>query len=129
MTRASNRGRNSDPHGTSTNLIQEIQVAWQLLRDGRVPSYAKILPAILVAVYVLSPIDFIPDPLLGPGQVDDVAILFLGLALFRALVPEHIVREYYAKVQGKTPSDTEKPRSTAADDDYVDAEYRVLHDD
>ena len=129
MTKASNRDGHTDPHGTTTNLIQELRIAWQLLRDGRVPGYAKVLPAVLVAVYVLSPIDLIPDPLFGPGQVDDVAILFLGLALFRALVPERIVKEYYSKMQGKTPSGTETPRPPAADGDYIDAEYRVLHDD
>jgi len=128
MTRASNRGGSSAPPGGTTNFLQEIRIAWQLFRDGRVPGYAKILPVALVALYVLSPIDLIPDFLLGPGQIDDVALLLAGLALFRALVPDHIAQEYYARARGKTPGSAEQ-QSSATTDDYIDAEYRVLHDD
>lgn len=126
MSRTSSRGPYSGSTGAIANLIREIQLAWLLLRDARVPLYAKILPALLVVIYVLFPIDVLPDPILGLGQLDDLGVLFLGLAIFRALVPGHILEEYSGKVsRGKA----NPPRSTQTGEDYIDAEYRVLHDD
>lgn len=34
--------------------------------------------------YLISPIDIIPDPIVGPGQVDDIAVIVMGVrALLR----------------------------------------------
>ena len=39
--------------------------------------------AVLALVYLVSPVDFIPDALLGPGQLDDLLVILsaLGFAL------------------------------------------------
>ena len=44
-------------------------------RKGSLWSPRSIVFYLLAIVYTLSPIDFIPDAMLGPGQVDDAAVI------------------------------------------------------
>ena len=67
--------------------------ALRLVRDNRVPLYAKIVPA-LALVYVISPLDFVPDWIPALGQMDDLAVLAAGLTLFLRLCPPEIVEEH-----------------------------------
>ena len=43
-------------------LVMEAKLIWRLLLDGRVSLWTKLIPAAAV-LYVLSPVDFIPDVL------------------------------------------------------------------
>jgi len=68
----------------------------RLMRDPRVPPGSKLI-AVLAAGYVLSPIDLMPEVLLGPlGLVDD--LLVLGAALSRMLNHVHpdVVRSHWS---------------------------------
>ena len=47
-------------------------------------------------LYLISPIDFVPDVLLGLGQLDDFGVILLGMTLFVKLCPPELV-DYYAK--------------------------------
>ena len=67
-------------------LFAELRLAWRLMREPRVPLVAKALPALAV-LYVLSPLDFIPDILPVLGQVDDIGILILSVKLFLRMCP------------------------------------------
>lgn len=78
---------NSEP---LPGLFGEVQNSWKLFLDPRVPAAVKLLPFLLVAVYFLVPVDFVPDPLLGAGQVDDLGILIAALVLFRVIAPNYI---------------------------------------
>ena len=79
----------SQKAGILASIIKNARLVWRLLRDRDVPAWLKmILPATLV--YLLFPIDFIPDPALGLGQLDDIAIILLGLKLFIELSPQEI---------------------------------------
>ncbi|MEA3338874.1 MAG: DUF1232 domain-containing protein, partial [Chloroflexota bacterium] len=40
------------------------------------------------------PMDIIPDMALGLGQLDDLAVVLLGLKLFIELAPPDVVREH-----------------------------------
>jgi uncharacterized membrane protein YkvA (DUF1232 family) len=67
----------------------------RLLRDSRVPRGAKAI-ALLGVAYVLSPLDLLPELVLGPiGLVDDV--LVVGVALSRLLNHVHpdVVRSHW----------------------------------
>lgn len=75
------------------SIIDQILVTWRLLLDSRVPLWTKAIPFLGIA-YVLSPIDIIPDFLIGLGQLDDLGIIFGSLCLFEALVPEYIADEH-----------------------------------
>ncbi|MBI1279952.1 MAG: DUF1232 domain-containing protein [Anaerolineaceae bacterium] len=81
-------------------LIDQIRLTWALLKDSRVPIWAKVIP-ILGIVYVLSPLDFIPDVLPILGQLDDLAIVIGGMRLFASVVPQDIVEEHRAIIAGK----------------------------
>src|SRR5215212_11428737 len=57
---------NMNPLSLATTLLREGKLAWHLFRDPRVPTLAKFIPAFAL-LYVLSPIDLIPDwvPIIG----------------------------------------------------------------
>jgi hypothetical protein len=44
------------------------------------PLLRKILPLLFVVIYFLSPIDLVPDVLVGPGWIDD--LLLVGLLIW-----------------------------------------------
>jgi uncharacterized membrane protein YkvA (DUF1232 family) len=92
------------PNIESLNFLQRIQLAWNLMRDDRVSPWLKKLGPLAIVAYVVSPIDIIPDFLLGPGQVDDVGIIAIGLViLLRMLVrfaPTDIVNEHVSRIVG-----------------------------
>ena len=120
----SNSDRNSP--GFWMNLFNSFRIAWKLMWDGRVPFSAKLVPIIAV-VYILSPIDIMPDLIPGLGQLDDVAILLLGVQAFIALSPQDIVKRIRAEIEGRPsdggwnvtgsrPNDSNQPRSSASND-------------
>jgi len=79
--------------GLLAEIARQLQLIWRLLHDSRVSPWVKLLvPATLL--YVISPIDFIPDVALGLGQLDDLTILLLGLWLFVDLCPKDVVRQH-----------------------------------
>ena len=73
--------------------MRQARLAWRLFWDQRVPLWTKLIPPAVMA-YVISPIDIIPDVALGLGQLDDIAVLLLGLKLFIELAPPEVVREH-----------------------------------
>ena len=70
-------------------LRQEGAVLWRSLIDKDTPMSAR-LAALGVIVYVISPIDIIPDFIPILGWIDDLIIIPVGLALVRGLVPEDV---------------------------------------
>jgi uncharacterized membrane protein YkvA (DUF1232 family) len=119
---------NSDRHspGFWMNLFNSFRVAWRLMWDSRVPASAKLVP-ILTILYILSPIDLVPDVIVGLGQLDDIAILLLGTQLFIAVSPKDIVERVRAEIEGRPPDggwtvtgsqpdDSGKTGSSASDD-------------
>lgn len=76
-------------------LFKQLRLVWLLFRDNRVSLWTKsILPILLL--YIVSPIDILPDVLIGVGQLDDLGVMLLGIALFVKLCPPDIV-DYYRK--------------------------------
>lgn len=57
-----------------------------LLRDPAVPLQAKLV-LLLVVAYLAMPFDLVPDFIPVLGQVDDVAVIVIGVALAVVLVP------------------------------------------
>jgi uncharacterized membrane protein YkvA (DUF1232 family) len=92
------------PNLDSLNVLQRIQLALNLMRDDRVAGWIKKVGPAAILAYVLSPVDVIPDFLLGPGQVDDLGIIAIGLViLLRMLVrfaPAEVVDEHVARIVG-----------------------------
>ena len=101
------------------NLLEQLRLGWGLLWDPRVPLWTKLIPLIGI-LYVLSPIDFIPDPILGLGQLDDLGVLLIGLRMFMHFVPDDVMRRHL-----KSSSTGDDWRIVDEDPPSIDAEYEV----
>jgi uncharacterized membrane protein YkvA (DUF1232 family) len=69
-----------------------VTTARRLRRDPRVPRRAKVAVAI-AAVWVLSPIDLIPEFLPVIGPLDDVVVVALVLRYAARTVPREVLLE------------------------------------
>lgn len=107
--------------GILAELLHRVQLVWRLLVDRRVPLPTKLIIPGVVGVYVLSPIDLMPDVLLLLGQIDDLAVLLAGIALFIELCPKEIVEEHRAALARPSAPDADSSQA-----ETVDAEYRVI---
>jgi len=106
-----------------TETVRTLRLVWRLLNDTRVSLWPKLIIPATIA-YVIWPLDFLPDVIPGLGQLDDVAILLLGIALFIELCPKAIVQEIRRELSGA--ANTADQRSAQ---DVVDASYRVIPDE
>ena len=69
---------------------KELILAWAILRDVRTPASAK-LATIAAVLYVISPIDLVPDFIPFLGWLDDGLIAILLLKLAQKLLPEDLL--------------------------------------
>jgi uncharacterized membrane protein YkvA (DUF1232 family) len=100
-------------------ILKQARLAFRLLRDERVPTATKLLiPAMLL--YLISPLDLMPDLIPMVGQVDDVMILLLGIVAFIKLCPEWLVAEH----QGSNAGVEAPPRGPAVGSEPIDASYQ-----
>jgi uncharacterized membrane protein YkvA (DUF1232 family) len=79
------------------HLPQFVRLYWRLLRDGRVSVWPKAL-LLVGLLYLVSPIDLIPDVLPVIGEVDDLLLLIVVCRLFIYLCPPEIVREHVRRI-------------------------------
>ena len=99
-------------------LFSQVRLTSRLLREPRVPLVAKSVP-VLAALYLVSPLDFIPDLFPVLGQVDDVTLGLVALATFLRMCPAGPVAFHRGAIAGGRPY---SPMSTT--DDVIDAEWR-----
>src|SRR5438477_1460566 len=76
-------------------LPNMVMLMGRLLRDARVPTAEKALFAAAI-VYVISPVDFIPDVFPFIGQVDDLYVVALVLLRLINRTDETVVREHWS---------------------------------
>ena len=79
--------------GWLKEFVTQLQLAWKLLWDSRVPLTTKLVPLAVLA-YLIMPFDVLPDAILGLGQVDDIVVLLVGLRMFVSLCPPAVVAEH-----------------------------------
>jgi uncharacterized membrane protein YkvA (DUF1232 family) len=75
-------------------LPNMVVLLGRLLKDARVPTAEKAL-FVAAIVYVVSPLDFIPDVFPFIGQVDDIYIVALTLLRLVNRSDESIVRQHW----------------------------------
>jgi uncharacterized membrane protein YkvA (DUF1232 family) len=112
-------------------LINQGKLAWRLFRDPNVTPLVRYGIPLLGLIYLISPIDIIPDALLGLGQLDDIAVIMLLTKLFISLAPDDIVAMYRQGGQPAAPAADADAQAAgnpppAADDEVIDTEYRVV---
>ena len=103
-------------------VIGNLQLAWRLFEDPRVPIWVKSIPVLAVA-YLIWPLDLLADPVLGLGQLDDLGVILLGMKLFLTLSPAQVVEELKQRSAiGEEPIEP-------SDDEVIDTTFRVLDQD
>ena len=107
---------------TRTTLIQTVfsqaRLAWRLVREPHVPLLTKAV--LLVGVlYVIDPLDLIPDVLPVLGEIDDLTVVLLAVILFLKLCPMDAVSFHRgALARG------ERYSPMGRSDTIIDADYR-----
>jgi uncharacterized membrane protein YkvA (DUF1232 family) len=71
-----------------------VRLIWRLAKDPRVPARTKAILLITVG-YLASPIDLIPDFIVGIGYADDLLVAAFALDQILNRVPEAVVRDQW----------------------------------
>ena len=112
--------KTQDNRGSLRKLFDRLTLSWRLMADRRVGVFHKLIPP-LALLYVVSPVDFIPELLLGPfGVVDDIGVAILALEFFIRMAPSDVVKEHLRDLQGRFYEE-----ASYADEDVVEGEYNV----
>ena len=80
-----------------TMFRKELLMAWALLRDPRAPKSAKAV-IVLAGLYVISPVDFVPDFIPILGWLDDGLIAYLLMQLAFKFLPSDFLASLEAMV-------------------------------
>lgn len=80
------------------NLKKYVFVLYFAYKDSRVPWYAKLFTASVVA-YAFSPIDLIPDFIPVLGYLDDIIIVPLGIKLALKMIPNAVIKDCEEKAE------------------------------
>ena len=96
--RTRNAGRR-ESRGRMANFLMflpnMVKLLGRLLKDSRVPKAEKAL-FVAAIVYVISPIDFIPDVFPFIGQVDDIYVVALSLLRLINRTDDRVVRQLWS---------------------------------
>ncbi len=106
--------------GRLSDILRQGRLILRLLGDARIPMWQKAIPVIGI-LYVLSPVDLIPDFIVGLGQLDDIAILLLAAKLFLDMTPRNIVAEHEVAMASRDAATGNSDPGS-----YVDANFTVL---
>ncbi|MBM3129985.1 MAG: DUF1232 domain-containing protein [Chloroflexi bacterium] len=107
--------------GALAQFVRTLRLVWRLFNDARVPGFPKlIIPAAIL--YVISPIDLVPDLALGLGQLDDLGVVALAIALFIETCPRALVEEHRRALA----TDDAPPTS---DENVIEGSARRIPDD
>jgi uncharacterized membrane protein YkvA (DUF1232 family) len=95
------------PEGATGSIFQRLllpahvaELVWGVVGDPRVPRRAK-LALMGGALYMFSPIDLLPELILGKiGYLDDAFVAIRSLRVLLADTPESIVRDHWAGSRG-----------------------------
>lgn len=104
--------------GLIRTVVANVRLSVRLLREPRVPLVRKAV-LVFVALYFISPLDFIPDIMPIIGEVDDVAVALLALQFFLQLCPPEAVAYHRAAIE-QGQRFTRMPASGPV----IDAEFR-----
>ena len=82
-------------------------------RDRDTPWYAKAIAA-ATAAYAFSPIDLIPDFIPFLGQLDDLVLVPLGIALAWRMIPKQVLARCREEAARRLAEGTPRSRLAAA---------------
>lgn len=76
----------------------KLALGRDLFRDPRVPVWARVVAVVLV-LYLASPIDLLPDFIPVVGLLDDLLIVMAGAGLLLRSVPASVIEEHLARYE------------------------------
>jgi uncharacterized membrane protein YkvA (DUF1232 family) len=88
-----------------TRFRKELLLAWAIVRDTRTPASAK-LATIAAVLYVISPVDFVPDLIPILGWLDDGVVALLLLKWAQRLLPADLLAALKARQDEKASQRT-----------------------
>ncbi|MBI3972602.1 MAG: DUF1232 domain-containing protein [Chloroflexi bacterium] len=94
-------------------LKRDTYAVYLACRDPRVPWYAKLFAAAVVA-YAFSPIDLIPDFIPVLGYLDDLVVVPLGIYLALKMIPSPVMADCRARAERAIAEGSRKPRNWLA---------------
>jgi len=98
-------------------LWREVKLALRLLREPRVPMWVRAtIPTAFL--YVVSPVDLLPDFIPGVGQIDDLVILFAAVKLFIRLCPLAAVAFHRDAIADRRPFSPMAPTNVVIEADF-----------
>ncbi len=80
--------------GALRDIPHYLRLLWGLARDSRVATVDKLL-VLGAALYIVSPIDVIPDFIPFLGQVDDLYLLILALQRMVSRAGRHVLADHW----------------------------------
>ncbi len=81
--------------GEALGLVQAIVgLLWSTARDPRVPRGTKVIAALL-AVYLMCPLDIIPDWIPVLGHLDDAVLIAVAVPWILRRLPPEVVRDHW----------------------------------
>jgi len=78
----------------------KIRLAWRLMRDDRLPLLVKVVIPGLVA-YLLMPLDIIPDFIPVLGQLDDILLIVIAVAVLMRFTPVRLLEEHLGRLEAE----------------------------
>jgi len=79
---------------------QRLGLGSALMRDPRLPMRIRLL-MLAVGLYLVMPLDIIPDFIPVVGALDDVLIVLIALRLLLRSIPESLLDEHLREVEGR----------------------------
>ena len=79
---------------------KEIMMVWAMLRNPGAPGISKIV-ALLAVVYIISPVDLVPDVIPILGWIDDGVVSILLFKLAFKLLPKEMYESLKAQFEKK----------------------------
>jgi uncharacterized membrane protein YkvA (DUF1232 family) len=84
-------------------MIGRVRMIWKVLKDRRTPGWSKLAFVVVTVLYIVSPIDLIPDFILGFGWLDDIVMIPFLAWLTTQAAPRWVRREARDEVEKADP--------------------------
>ena len=102
-------------------LLSRVRLTWRLMREPAVAIFAKSLP-LLAMLYVIFPLDFVPDLIPVLGQLDDLGVIVIAIEAFVHLCPPEAVAFHRDAIAfGRKYAPMLRPEEAGR---VIDAEFR-----
>ena len=105
-------------------LLNSARLLGRLMREPRVPLLTKAIP-VLAGLYIVTPLDFVPDILPALGQIDDLVIAVVAVEVFVRMCQRDVKTHHeHAIASRRRYSPMVVTVASDVHGDVIDAEFR-----